>query len=348
MNPRATEQQASIVETATRFAKQLRAAMRASEANGVSSELAQAWHALDLIRMDWPSSRGGFEVGKLTKAMTLETLAFGDAAATLALDRVSWVCSPLLEVDAIADRVIAEIDGKAAFTPGLVVDSDRRLELDAQRCRGAVEWLGATAPTQLFVMRGDQLAYLRAGFTATPRALGALHALGGSAVNIDGAPEWMIDLTPAAASRLRGSWRLYLSAVLVGLAEAASRQTREFCLERVTFGKKVAHHQAVAFLLADMEIAVEAARMLLWQEAGQLDADPKAVAGHSAFVQAVECALFVTNYAVQLHGSHGYVEDFPVEKWMREARAIALITGGVDAARADLGAMLAERLAVAR
>ncbi|MGE0870661.1 MAG: acyl-CoA dehydrogenase family protein [Kofleriaceae bacterium] len=348
MNPRPTEQQASIVETATRFAKQLRAAMRASEASGMSAELSQAWHGLDLLRMDWPSARGGFEVGRLTKVMTLETLAFGDAAATLALDRVSWVCSPMLELDAIASKVIAEIDATSAFVPALVVDADARLELGAQHCRGSVEWVGATSPTGLFVMRGDQLAYFRSGFTATPRALGALHALGGSAVEIDGAPAWLLDLPSTTGRRVRGSWRLYLAAVLVGLAEAASRQTREFCLERVTFGKKVAHHQAVAFLLADMEIAVEAARLLLWQEAGQLDADPHAVAGHAAFLQAVECALFVTNYAVQLHGSHGYVEDFPVEKWMREARAIALMTGGVDAARADLGAQMVERLAVSR
>jgi alkylation response protein AidB-like acyl-CoA dehydrogenase len=342
VDPKPNEQQLAIIDTATRFAQRLRTSMRATEASGVSEELWQAWQGLDLLRMDWPTGHGGFEAGRLAKVMTLEALAFGDAAATLALDRVSWVCSPLFEIPEVAKRVISEIEQGATFAPALVVDDDNRLELSNHRIAGQLDWVGVSAPTSLFVMRGRQLACIRSGIESSRRPVGALHALGGSAIELDGSPDWLVELDPRAARRLRGCWRVYLAAVLVGLAEAASRQTREFCLERVTFGKKVAHHQAIAFLLADMEIAVEAARLLVWQEAGQLDADPAREAGHSAFIQAVEAALFVTNYAVQLHGSHGYVEDFPVEKWMREARAISVLTGGVDGARADgAAAMLA-------
>ncbi len=355
MNPKPTEQQLAIVDTAAKFATKLRAAMRATEAAGVSDELRQAWAGLDLLRMDWPSTLGGFEVGRQTKVMTLEALANGDAAATLSLDRASWICSPMLATNALAEQTTVDIAEQAArFAPSLFVDIDHTLWVSGDWIRGDIEYICGAAPDRLYVMQGDRMACVALGtlnthhFQATSRSVGALHALGGASVHLDAPLHWVRELGSSEARRLRGCWRTYLAAVLVGLAEAASRQTREFCLERVTFGKKVAHHQAVAFLLADMEIAVEAARLLLWQEAAQLDAEPAAEAGHTAFVQAVEAALFVTNHAVQLHGSHGYVEDFPVEKWMREARAISLITGGIDAARADITAAMLARPPLAK
>jgi len=114
--------------------------------------------------------------------------------------------------------------------------------------------------------------------------------------------------------------RLEVAAILCGVSQAAYEHAREYCLVRTTFGRKVAHHQGVAFMLADMAIAVEAAWLMV-------------DARHPlAFLQARECALAVTVDAVQLLGAAGYVRDHPVEKWMREARELSLMFGGEDGA----------------
>jgi len=118
--------------------------------------------------------------------------------------------------------------------------------------------------------------------------------------------------------------RLEMAAILCGVSRAAYEHARAYCLERTTFGRVVAHHQGVAFMLADMAIAVEAAWLMV-------DAQ------HSlAFLQARECALSVTVDAVQLLGAAGYVKDHPVEKWMREARELTMSFGGEDAALAEV------------
>ncbi|MCL5277491.1 MAG: acyl-CoA dehydrogenase, partial [Deltaproteobacteria bacterium] len=106
--------------------------------------------------------------------------------------------------------------------------------------------------------------------------------------------------------------------------------------ERVTFGKKVAHHQGVAFILADMSISIEAARMAVWKGIYGLSKGDGLLDGSQALIQSIECASFVTNYGVQLLGGHGYVKDYPVEKWMREARTLSSILGGTDGAQMDL------------
>ena len=91
-----------------------------------------------------------------------------------------------------------------------------------------------------------------------------------------------------------------------------------------------------------MHGAVESVRALVHEAAWRLDAgaaaEDAAEACASAFVEAAEQAMFVTPNGVQVLGGHGFMQDYPVEKWMREARALGLLRGGVDAAREDAGA----------
>lgn len=342
-----TDEQRAIVESARAFATTLREAQRKTEKQGVSAELRAEWSERDFLRIDWPEVASGFGLGCWTKVMVLEALAFGDAAATLALDRASWVHSPLLRLgEGVWERAgrAGSFVEYAAEDGAWHVDADSWVRLEQGRVRGTIPWVPAAAVDRLYVLFGDQLLGLATGLTATPTAPGALHALGASRLDVDSVPDFVLDLSRSSASRVCGTWRLYLAAVLIGLSEAAATETRKFCLDRVTFGKKVAHHQAVAFLIADMQIAIEAARQLVWQAAVDLDEGGSGRLCHGAFLEASECALFCTNYGVQLHGSHGYVEDAPLEKWLREARAITLMAGGPDAARQELNDTLDEAL----
>jgi alkylation response protein AidB-like acyl-CoA dehydrogenase len=125
---------------------------------------------------------------------------------------------------------------------------------------------------------------------------------------------------------------------------ASAEFAREYALRRVAFGRPIAHHQALAFLLADLRSAVDGARLLVHEAAGRLDrGEDAAEACATAFVEAAEQALFVTPNGVQVLGGHGFMQDYPVEKYMRDARALSLLFGGADAAREDAGRELAAR-----
>lgn len=115
--------------------------------------------------------------------------------------------------------------------------------------------------------------------------------------------------------------RITLGAAAVGLARAALEYATEYARTRVQFGKPIAEHQAVAFRLADMAVRVDAARLLVWRAARAIDAG-RAVAKEAAMAKlfASEAAMFCTWAAVQTLGGWGYSREYPVEKWMRDAK----------------------------
>jgi alkylation response protein AidB-like acyl-CoA dehydrogenase len=131
-----------------------------------------------------------------------------------------------------------------------------------------------------------------------------------------------------------------LAALIVGQMHAAAEYARLYALDRVAFGKPIAHHQALSFLIVDMHSAVDATRQLLHEAAWRLDAgQPASEAAASAFIEAAENAVFIGANAVQILGGPGFMRDYPVEKHLRELRALGLLLGGADAARDDaLGA----------
>ncbi len=115
--------------------------------------------------------------------------------------------------------------------------------------------------------------------------------------------------------------RIVLGAAATGLARAALEYATEYARTRVQFGKPIAEHQAVAFRLADMATRVDAARLLVWRAARALDAGelvPKEAA--MAKLYASETAMFCAWAAVQTLGGWGYSREYPVEKWMRDAK----------------------------
>ncbi|MBI3181061.1 MAG: acyl-CoA/acyl-ACP dehydrogenase [Myxococcales bacterium] len=138
--------------------------------------------------------------------------------------------------------------------------------------------------------------------------------------------EWLPGDTALALAEVQ----LYAASLLVGLCRAAYEYAARYTLERVTFGRLLAHHQAVAFMVVEMAMAADAARLASWRACMEIaDSTPAARwAAAAALAEASESALLLTNRAVQLLGGHGYLKDHPVEKWMREARALTLAWGG--------------------
>ncbi|PVG84498.1 acyl-CoA dehydrogenase [Nocardioides gansuensis] len=124
------------------------------------------------------------------------------------------------------------------------------------------------------------------------------------------------------------SGRLGIAAVATGLAQGALDNAVAYARERETFGKPIIEHQGLAFVLADMEAAVQSARATTLHAARLKDAGlPYSREASIAKLVATDNAMKVTTDAVQVLGGYGYTRDFPVERYMREAKVMQIFEG---------------------
>lgn len=122
--------------------------------------------------------------------------------------------------------------------------------------------------------------------------------------------------------------RLGIAAVATGLAQGALDHAVAYARERETFGKPIIEHQGLAFVLADMEAAIESARATVLHAARLKDAGlPYSREASVAKLVATDNAMKVTTDAVQVLGGYGYTRDFPVERYMREAKVMQIFEG---------------------
>jgi len=128
--------------------------------------------------------------------------------------------------------------------------------------------------------------------------------------------------------------RVTLAAAATGLARAALEYATAYAKERRQFGVPIAEHQAVAFRLADMALRVDASRLLAWRAAQLLDRGERATTEAAmAKLHASETAMACTWGAVQTLGGWGYSREYPVEKWMRDAKLEEIEEGTSDIQR---------------
>ncbi|KNE81662.1 MULTISPECIES: acyl-CoA dehydrogenase family protein [Streptomyces] len=124
------------------------------------------------------------------------------------------------------------------------------------------------------------------------------------------------------------SGRLGIAAVATGLAQGALDHALRYAQERETFGKPIIEHQGLAFVLADMAAAVDAARAVTLAAARLKDLGlPFGREASVAKMVATDNAMKVTTDAVQVLGGYGYTRDFPVERYMREAKVMQIFEG---------------------
>ena len=124
------------------------------------------------------------------------------------------------------------------------------------------------------------------------------------------------------------SGRLGIAAVAVGLAQGALDDAVAYAKERKTFGRRIIDHQGLGFVLADMAAAVESARATYLDAARRRDAGrPYSRQASIAKLIATDAAMKVTTDAVQVLGGYGYTRDFPLERYMREAKIMQIFEG---------------------
>ena len=136
-----------------------------------------------------------------------------------------------------------------------------------------------------------------------------------------------------ALSNLEGG-RIGIAAQALGIARAAFEAALGYSRERIQFGKPIIEHQSVANMLADMHTQLNATRLMV------LHAARLKSAGHPCLSEASQAKLFasemaerVCSHAVQIHGGYGYLEDYPVEKYYRDARITQIYEGSSEIQR---------------
>jgi butyryl-CoA dehydrogenase len=122
--------------------------------------------------------------------------------------------------------------------------------------------------------------------------------------------------------------RIGIAAQALGIAEGAYDRARAYALERQAFGVIIAQHQMVQWMLADMATAIEAARLLTLRAAWLKDTgQPYGVASSKAKLFASEMAMKVAVDAVQIHGGYGYIKEYEVERYLRDAKITQIYEG---------------------
>ena len=333
-----------VVDTARQLAAtELAPRLRESEtAREVRPELRATWDDVGLAGLELPQGHDGAGFGSLARVLVNEELAAGDAGAALALDPYGPALTTLLEVggEAAVTDLLAALgrDGERAI---LIGPGDATIELADDGITIDAPWVPAERVGAAVVLRGDEALLVTEGLALAPvrgaglRAAGAAHL---SAVAAPIAGRWQ---SAEGAVRALARARLYYASLLLGVLRAASEFAAGYAQEREAFGKPIGHHQALAFLITDMRMALDAARLLVHEAAWRADQRlPCAAEAVSAWAECIEVSRLIGPGGVQVLGGHGFMADYPVEKHMREARALGLALGGYDAAVEEAGRLL--------
>ncbi|MCS7006120.1 MAG: acyl-CoA dehydrogenase family protein [Thermoleophilia bacterium] len=310
---------------------------------------------------------GGME-DALTQAIVQEELCFGCAGIGNLITSNGFFAKPILALgsEEQAQRWVTPLTGDrpllgavAITEPGVGSDA-AALETTATRVdggyvlRGQKSWISSAGPAELYVVFATVAPGTRSrgitafvvekgdpGFTIGP----PLKKMGQRA--IVNAELFLEDCFLPEDRRLGGEGegfrglmrtfdlsRITLGAAATGIARAALEYAVDYARTREQFGKPIGEHQAVAFRLADMAVRVEASRLLVWRAARKADAgEDVALEAAMAKLYASETAMWCTWAAVQTLGGWGYSREYPVEKWMRDAKLEEIEEGTSDIQR---------------
>ncbi|PYQ46908.1 MAG: acyl-CoA dehydrogenase [Acidobacteria bacterium] len=344
-----SEEQQMFIEGARKFAsKELREGAREADEHGFTG----GWE-LGLLPASIPEKYGGFgERSAVTGVLAAEELAWGDLSGALALSAPNLVAFPVLLCG--SEQQKAELLPQFcsnAYAPASAALIEPRYDFDGNALKTT-----ATRSNGDFVVNGAkcnvpcaaEAEWMVAYASCDGRTEGFLIKKGTRGVEVKereqnmgmkAFPLYSVDFHDCRAQRLGGEGgtdfqlllncsRVALAAMAVGVARGAYEYALEYAKNRKAFGEAIAQRQSIAFMLAEMYIDIEAARLMTWEAAWLLDQKRDATrAACLAKNFADEMALTVADRAVQTLGGHGYIRDYPVEMWLRNARGFAVLEG---------------------
>jgi len=330
-----------VVETVRKLAEDELAPRQrdAERARAVEPALHRSFEEIGLASLELPVELGGAGLGCLARVHVNEELAAGDAGAAIALDRHGPALAAALEIGGeSAARALVDVLGRDPRRVLLVMAEDARVVLRGDVGDVDAPWVPAAEAAALVVLHGDEALLVRDGLEIEAVRGAGLRAAGAGALRAVGAPIAARWSSARGAVRARARARLYHASLLLGVMRAACAFSAAYAQERRAFGRPIAHHQALAFLIVDMHMALEAARLLVHEAAWRVDRGLScATEAAQAYAECIEASRLIGPNGVQILGGHGFMADYPVEKHMREARALGLACGGYDAAVEEAG-----------
>jgi acyl-CoA dehydrogenase len=352
------EEQQLIAETVRSFAaERIRPAAHDADETATVPEalVASAWE-LGLIQGSIPEAYGGYgaeDPSAVTGTILAEGLAEGDLAIALHL------LSPRLVVDAVlrlgseeqkkeilptycGDRFVA---GSSAVMEPRWNFAMNDVQTTARLDSG--EWV--LSGTKCNVPLASTAAHCVVYATDPDGVLGAFVVAAGTPgfevgereknLGMNALETYTVTLNDCrvpASARLGGDAtdllrraRVAWSAMAVGVSKASLDYAINYAKDREAFGTKIAQKQAIAFMLANMAIETDAARLMTQEAAWKLDVEAPEAATDIALAHryAYEAVMQVTDNGLQVLGGHGFIRDHPVELWVRNGRNFAVLEG---------------------
>ena len=328
-------------------------------------DLRELLAAQDILALPFPEAFGGLDADLLTICLAIEQLSRACATTGLILAVHELASLPLLMAGtpeqqarwlpalASGEHLIAfaltEADAGsdvAAIRTRAVRDGDDYVLTGSKRfiSQGSVADLitvfavtdadpAASRHTRLscFIVEvptpGFEVARLehKMGLRGSPTAELAFDGVRVPAANLIGAEGDGFGLAMRTFERSRPG----IAAQAVGIAQGALDAATAYARDRRQFGQRIGDHQMVAAMLADMDAATESARQLLYKACTEIDAGSPDAGRWSAMCKLVagDAAMRVTTDAVQVLGGYGYIDEFPVERMMRDAKITQLYEG---------------------
>jgi alkylation response protein AidB-like acyl-CoA dehydrogenase len=375
------EEQANIRDMVRRFSEENITPHAAlwDEQQHFPREIYTQMAALGLMGMSIPEEYGGSALSRLSGALVYEELARGEMATAVGLSVHNMVTSSIARfggeeqrrrwVTGLASGALLGAFSLSEATAG----SDaaglqcraERLDEGHFRLNGSKMWVTNGGEADIYLLMARTTAGRAAegiscfvvekgmpGFTfgKSERKMG-LHSSPTRElifVDCDLPPTHLLSVESEgfkiALSSLDGG-RINIGAVAVGVAQAAFEVACTYARERQQFGHPIGAFQGVQFMLADMAMKIEAARLLVYEAAYRLDHGQQAALYASmAKCFASDTAMEVTTNAVQVLGGAGYVRDYPVERYMRDVKVAQIFEGTNQIQRIVIARALLGRL----
>ena len=354
-----TEEQHMIIDAVRRFAtKEVRAVYRdVEEEQEIPADVIRKGWEIGLIPGNIPEAAGGFgeNHSALTGVLFAEELGWGDLSIAVHLLTPSLVAVPVLLCGTEAQKetylpLFCDSDYKAATAaltePRLDYDpldlkTTATLDGDAYVLNGLKCFVPLAAEADLILVYANEGGATQ-GFIVEKGTPGLEVGEREKNMGLKGLTTYKLGLKNCRvpkANKLGGDKgcdfnlvlnhsRVALSALAIGLARASYEYALEYAKEREAFGEPIAHRQAIAFMLAEMAIDIDAARLMAWEAAWTLDQGKDATQqAYLAKLFADDMVMKVADCGVQILGGHGYIREFPVELWFRNGRGFATFDG---------------------
>lgn len=362
MNFELDQVELAVVETVEKLAREViqPRAQHYDETETFCAESLQALAELGGLSINLPEAYGGLGIGSLAMSRVVEAVA-GACASTasaltahfLATDSILIGGTEAQKQEWLPRAASGELLGAFALTEPAAGSNPADMRCRAQREDGGWRIRGSKHYITNAREAGFIVLYAKTDADAGHKGISAFMIPQGTAGISFSSPEKTMGLRGSTIyelaldcwlpeSALLGSegagfntamavldrGRVEVAAMSLGIANAALQASLSWVRERQIGPKPLAAYQGTQWRLADMYAQLEAARMLTWKAAARRDSGERfSLDSATAKLVAAECAGFVTDAALQLHGGYGYIRDLPLERYVRDARILRIFEG---------------------